>query len=110
MAWQQYRPRSPADEAAHTLTDYQLRLRAAEASDRLEVNLDTSPPTVSRFYLKRLRNAVLLWAIVVLAVAGVATWFLDRVLAAEFVAVFTLIVIFTTLPRLARISGRDGAP
>jgi hypothetical protein len=108
MAWQ-YRPRSPADEAAHTLTDYQLRLRAAESSDRLEVNLDTRLPAVSRFYVKRLRNVVFLWTIVLLAVAGVATWFLDRVLAAEIVAVFTPIAIFTTLPRVARISDRDGA-
>jgi Flp pilus assembly protein TadB len=106
MAWQ-YRPRSPADEAAHTLTDYQLRLRAAEASDRLEVNLETRPATVSRFYLKRLRNALLLWTIVVIAVAGVATWFLDRLLAAEIVAIFTPIVIFTTLPRVARMADRD---
>jgi hypothetical protein len=109
MAWQ-YRPRSPADEAAHTLTDYQLRLHAAESRDQLEINLDTERPAVSRVYLKRLRNTVFLWTIVVLAAAGVATWFLDRVLAAEIVAVFTLTAIFTTLPRVARISARDGVP
>jgi Flp pilus assembly protein TadB len=109
MAWQLYRPRSPADEAAHTLTDYQLRLRAAESSDKLEVNLDTQPPAVSRAHPKRLRIACL-WAILVLAVAGAATWFLDRVLAIEVVTVFTLLVIFSTAPRVARISGRDRAP
>jgi hypothetical protein len=105
-----YRPRSPADEAAHTLTDYQLRLRAAEAGDRLEVNLGAEPPAPSLFNVNQLRNVAFLWTIVVLAIAGVATWFLDRVLAAEIVAVLTPIVIFATPARLRRRSDRDATP
>jgi Flp pilus assembly protein TadB len=109
MGWQ-YRPRSPADEAAHTLTDFQLRLRAAEASDRLEVNLGTEPPAFSRFNLKQLRNVAVLWTIVVFAIAGVATWFLDRLVAAEIVAVLTPVVIFMTPALLRRISDTNAAP
>jgi hypothetical protein len=42
-----------------------------------------------------------------LAVAGVATWFLDRVVAAEIVAVLTPIVIFITPRSLLGTSQRD---
>jgi len=108
MAWQQ-RPRDPDGEAVNTLSAYYAQLHAAESRDQLEINLDTQRATISRLDIARLRNVVFLWTIVVLAVAGVATWFLDRVLAAEMVAVFTPIAIFTTLPRVARISDRDGA-
>ncbi|MFI5287901.1 MAG: hypothetical protein ACHQ4F_16520 [Candidatus Dormibacteria bacterium] len=109
MAWQ-YRPRSPADEAAHTLTEYELRLRAAESSDRLELNLGTEPPAFSRFNMKRLRNVVFLWTIAVLVIGGVAAWFLDQVLAAETVAVVTGIGIFTALPRVVRTLDGGMAP
>jgi hypothetical protein len=108
MAWQ-YRPRSPADEAAHTLTDYELRLRAAEADDRYEVNVGTEPPGFGRFSRQRLRNVAVVWTLVILAIAGVATWFLDRVLAAEIVAVLTPVVIFMTPALLRRISDREAA-
>jgi hypothetical protein len=109
MGWQ-YRPRSPADEANHTLTDYELRLRAAEATDRLGVNLGSKPAGFGRFNRKRLLIAGVLWTIAILAMAGVATWFLDPVLAAEIVAVLTPIAIFTTPVSLLRTSDRDVAP
>lgn len=100
MAWQ-YRPPSPEVEAANTLSGYRARLRDAEARDELDVNLHTDQP-VRRFNKRRLGSVVFLWTIVVLAIAGVATWFVDRVLAAEVVAVFTAIVIYTTLSRVRR--------
>jgi hypothetical protein len=106
----QYQPPNPVVEATSTLSDYQAGLRAAESRDQLEVNLDTERATISRLDIARLRNVVFLWTIAVVAIAGVATSFWDRVLAAEIVAVFTPIAIFTTLPRVARISDRDGAP
>jgi hypothetical protein len=108
MGWQ-YRPRSPADEANHTLTDYELRLRAAEATDRLEVNLGPEAPGSGRFNRKRLRIAGVLWTIGMLAVASVATWFLDRVVAAEIVAVLTPIAIFMTPRSLLGTPRRDAA-
>jgi hypothetical protein len=110
MAWQQYRPPSPDAEAANTLSKYHAQLRAAESRDQLEINLDTEGATISRIDIARLRNVVFLWTIVILPIAGVATWFLDRVLAAETVAVVTAIVIFMTLPRVLRTSYRDAAP
>jgi Flp pilus assembly protein TadB len=106
MAWQ-FRPPSPEGEASHTLADYEIRLRAAELRDGQEVDLDTEPRAVSRFNTKRVRNVALLWTIVVLVIGGVATWFLDQVLAAEIVALVTAIAIFTTLPRVVRASVRD---
>lgn len=101
MSWQ-YRVRSPEDEATKTLSEYQAGLRAAEARDRLEINLDTEAPAASRFNVGQLRNVALLWTVVVIAIAGAATWFLDRVLAAETVAIVTAIVIVTTRARLRR--------
>ena len=110
MAWQMYRPPSPEGQASHTLSEYQIRLRAAELRDQQAVNLDTEPRVLTRFNMQRLRNLAFVWTIVVLAIAGAATWFLDQVLAAETVAVVTAIVIFTTLPRVVRGSGRGTAP
>src|SRR5260370_21000114 len=78
MAWQ-YRPRSPEGESANTLHEYQIRLRAAELRDQQEVNLDTEPRAAGRFNTKRLRNVALLWTVVALVIAGVATWFFDQV-------------------------------
>jgi hypothetical protein len=101
MSWQ-YRVRSPEDEATNTLSGYQAGLRAADARGRLEVNLDSEAPAVSRFNAQRLRNVAFLWTIIVLAIAVAATWFLDRVLAAETVAIVTAIVIVTTRARLRR--------
>jgi hypothetical protein len=101
MSWQ-YRVRSPDDEATNTLSGYQAGLRDAEARGRLEINLDTEARAASRLNVKRLRNVAFLWTIVVLAIAGAAIWFLDRVLAAETVAVVTAIVIVTTRARLRR--------
>jgi hypothetical protein len=108
MGWQ-YRPPSPDVEASNTLSNYEARLRAAESRDRLDVNLVTEPPGVSRVKAERLRTVGFLWSVGVLAIAGAATWFLDPVLAAETVAVFTAIVIFTALPRMRRASDRDAA-
>jgi Flp pilus assembly protein TadB len=108
MAWQ-YRPRSPEGESANTLYEYQIRLRAAELREE-EVNLDTEPRALRRFNTKRLRNVALLWTVVVLVIAGVATWFLDQLVAAEIVAVVTATVIFTTLPRFVRASDRSTPP
>src|SRR5258708_38761002 len=97
MAWQ-FRPPSPEGEASHTLADYEIRLGAAGRRDEQEVNFDTVPRGVSRFDTKRVRNVALLWTIVVLAIAGGATWVLDQVLAADIVAAVTATAIFTTLP------------
>jgi Flp pilus assembly protein TadB len=102
MAWQMYRPPSPDAEAANSLSKYQAGLRAAELRARSEINLDTESPAVSGFNAKRLRNVLLLWAVVAFAIAGLATWFLDRVLAAEIVVVVTAIVILTPVARMRR--------
>lgn len=101
MAWQ-YRPPSPEAEAANSLSKYQAGLRDAELRNRSEIDLDTETPTVSRLNAKRLGIVLVLWTIVAFAIAGFATWFLDRVLAAEIVAVVTAIVILTPLARLRR--------
>lgn len=98
MAWQ-YRPPSPDAEAQNILSKYQAGLRAAESRDRSEINLDSEPPAIRSLNTKRLRNVALLWIVVAFAIAGVTTWFLDRVLAAEIVAVVTAIAIFTPLAR-----------
>ena len=110
MAWNQYRPRSPEGEASYTLSKYQIRLRAEELRDQQEVNLDTEPRALTRFDMDRLRNVALLWTAVVLVIAGVATWFLDQVLAAETVAVVTALAIFTTLPGVLRAAEWEGRP
>jgi len=111
MSWQSPRAgRSLETDTANTLSAYQAGLRAAEARDRLEVNLDTELSTARRFNAKRLRNVVLLWTLVALAIAGVAIWFLDRVSGAEIVAVSTAILIFTPLARIWRTSDTDPAP
>jgi hypothetical protein len=110
MAWNQYRPRSPEGEASYTLSKYQIQLHAAELRDRQEVNLDTEPRALTRFGMKRLRNVVFVWTIIVLVIAAVATWFLDRVLAAEIVAVLTPIVIFTTPVRWLRTADPNASP
>lgn len=103
MAWQ-YRPRSPEGESANTLYQYHERQRAAALRDGLEVNLGTMP-AAGRIDIKRLRNVAVLWAVAMLAIAGIATWFLDRVLAAEIVGVLTAIALFTPLARERRTSG-----
>lgn len=105
MAWQ-YRPRSPEGESANTLYQYHERQRAAELRDGLEVNLDTEPHA-GPIDMGRLRNVALLWAVAVLAIAGFATWFLDRVLAAEIVAVVTATALFTPLAHARQTSDRE---
>jgi Flp pilus assembly protein TadB len=102
MAWQLYRPPSPDAEAANSLSKYQAGLRAAESRNRSEISLDTESPADSGLNTKRLRNVLLLWAVVAVAIAGLATWFLDRVFAAEIVAVVTAIVILTPVARVRR--------
>jgi hypothetical protein len=110
MAWQLYRPPSPDAEAANSLSKYQAGLRAAESRDRSEINLDTEPAAARRFNAGRLAKVIFLLAVGVVAMAGVATWFLDRVVAAEIVAAFTAIVIFTALSRVRPASGGEAAP
>ena len=109
MAWNQYRPRLPEAEASSILSKYQIRLRAEELRDQQEVNLETEPRAFTRFDKERIRNVAFLWTIIVVAIAAVATWFLDQVLAAETVAAVTAIVIVTTLPRVLRASRRGAA-
>jgi hypothetical protein len=99
MAWQLYRPPSPDAEATNSLSKYQAGLRAAESINRSEINLDAESPAVSAFNAKRLRNVLLLWAVVAFAIGSLVTWFLDRVLAAEIVAVVTAIVVLTPAAR-----------
>ena len=89
--------------------EYQRRQREAELIDGLEVNLDTEQ-AAGRIDMRRLRNVALLWAVAVLAIAGVAMWFLDRVLAAELVGVLTALAFFTPLVRVRRTSDREATP
>ena len=61
MAWR-YQPKTPDSEAQVTLSEYHAGLRAAELRNRLEVDVDSAPPTAGRFDLgrliARLKNAV----------------------------------------------------
>jgi hypothetical protein len=98
----QYDPPAPGVEAANMLSKYNIGLHAAESRDRLDVNLDAEPSAVSHVDVRRFVNVVVVWTVVVLAVAGAGTWFLDRVLAAETVTVLTAIVMVTGLARLRR--------
>src|SRR5258706_7823928 len=110
MGWQLYRPPSPDAEATNSLSKHQAGLRAAESRNRSEINLDTEQPAGGRFNTGRLAKVVFLCAVGVLAIGGAATWFLDRVLASEIVAVFTAIVIYMALSRVRPASGGDAAP
>jgi uncharacterized membrane protein len=105
MAWNS-RPHNPAADAEHTMNDYQAGLRAAELRARLESDTNREPPD-RLFNRERLRNLASLWTIAVLVIAGVATWFLDTVLAVEIVAVVTAIAIVATFARGRRPSDRD---
>ena len=70
---------------------------------------DTKQPE-SPFNLKRLVSVVFLWAMAALAIAAVATWFLDWVVAVEAVAVVTAIVMVTILVRGRRSLDLNQAP
>ena len=106
MAWK-YQPPAPDAEARSSLSNYQAGLRAAELRSRSEINLDTEPRAARRFNTGLLAKVVLAWTVGVFAIAGVATWFLDRVLAAEIVAAFTALVVYMTLSRVRPASDRD---
>jgi Flp pilus assembly protein TadB len=93
------RPPEVSAQSEHTLTQYQRGLQTAESLDELKVNLDTQT-TAGRRNARRLAMLLSLWAIAVLAIAGVATWFIDRVMAAWIVALVTAIVISVTFPRV----------
>lgn len=90
------------------MNDYQAGLRSAELRARLESDTGSEPPN-RPFNRERLRNVASLWTIAVLVIAGVATWFLDTVLAAEIVAVVTAIAIVAAFARWRRTPDRDAA-
>jgi len=92
-------------EAGNTLSKYHEALRAAELRDRLEAQGGGRAET--RFDIALLWKAGGVWAVVVLLVAGVAGWFLDRVVAVEIVAVVTAIAIVIGVARPPRRTGGD---
>jgi len=100
------RLRDLGPDAEHALAVYQARVRAAELRDRLESDVEAGPPAASRLNIRRIGIVACLWAIAVLAMAGVATWFLDPVVAAETVVVVTAIVFITVASR-QRTSPQD---
>jgi hypothetical protein len=103
-----YRQHDLRVDAENALSDYQSGLRAAELRDQLESDVAAGPAAASRLNIRRIGIVAFLWAIAVLAMAGVATWFLDRVVAVETVGVVTAIVFMTVASR--RRTSNQGAP